>query len=407
MAVKIAAEHAENRHLAGELYDTDSAMGLSGADAEEFASLIETVYDAAIKRARWIDALQQVCAFMHCSAGSLLSSDRIGRFNLNVNWGHEPGYWESYQNHYFHLDPLNAWVFRSTAGDVLVASRSPLWPEVLASAYYREWVEPQGFVDCIGATLEKSPSGAAALACVRREDEGLVDDACSFRIGLILPHFRRALMISRLLDQHDLRVGDFVEAMDALSTCVFFLNGAGELVHSNQSGREILAAGEPLCLVGKSLAATDQSSQIDLRQAVHSMLDFRPESRLERVALTISGANGVSYATHLLPLTSGARRHIGLGAAAVIAVFVRATIIDVASAVSAAARFYNFTPAEARVLAEIVDHGGLENVAGRLGVSRRTVQTHLERLFEKTGSKRQADLVKLVAGYESPLRPRA
>jgi DNA-binding CsgD family transcriptional regulator len=32
-----------------------------------------------------------------------------------------------------------------------------------------------------------------------------------------------------------------------------------------------------------------------------------------------------------------------------------------------------------------------------------TVKTHLGRLFEKTGVGRQADLVKLVAGYSMPL----
>jgi DNA-binding CsgD family transcriptional regulator len=31
------------------------------------------------------------------------------------------------------------------------------------------------------------------------------------------------------------------------------------------------------------------------------------------------------------------------------------------------------------------------------------VKTHLHRVFEKTGAKRQADLVKLMAGYASPL----
>jgi len=33
------------------------------------------------------------------------------------------------------------------------------------------------------------------------------------------------------------------------------------------------------------------------------------------------------------------------------------------------------------------------------------VKTHLARIFEKTGVKRQADLVKVVAGFMSPLAP--
>jgi DNA-binding CsgD family transcriptional regulator len=38
-----------------------------------------------------------------------------------------------------------------------------------------------------------------------------------------------------------------------------------------------------------------------------------------------------------------------------------------------------------------------------LGISEITVKTHLQHIYEKTGSSRQVDLVKLVAGYMSPL----
>ena len=38
-----------------------------------------------------------------------------------------------------------------------------------------------------------------------------------------------------------------------------------------------------------------------------------------------------------------------------------------------------------------------------LGVAETTVKTHLHRVFAKTGTSRQADLVRLVAGYASPL----
>jgi DNA-binding CsgD family transcriptional regulator len=51
----------------------------------------------------------------------------------------------------------------------------------------------------------------------------------------------------------------------------------------------------------------------------------------------------------------------------------------------------------------IVEVGGVPEVAPVLGISETTVKTHLGRLFEKTRTKRQADLVKLVAAFMSPL----
>jgi DNA-binding CsgD family transcriptional regulator len=51
----------------------------------------------------------------------------------------------------------------------------------------------------------------------------------------------------------------------------------------------------------------------------------------------------------------------------------------------------------------IVQIGGVPDVAPVLGIAETRVKTHLQHVFEKTGTKRQADLVKLVAGFVNPL----
>jgi DNA-binding CsgD family transcriptional regulator len=106
---------------------------------------------------------------------------------------------------------------------------------------------------------------------------------------------------------------------------------------------------------------------------------------------------------HVLPLTSGARRCAGLAYNAVAALFVRKVALDSASPPEIIGRMYKLTPMELRVLLAIVDIGGVPEVAASLGVAATTIKTHLSRLFEKTGVGRQADLVKLVAGFSTPL----
>jgi DNA-binding CsgD family transcriptional regulator len=69
----------------------------------------------------------------------------------------------------------------------------------------------------------------------------------------------------------------------------------------------------------------------------------------------------------------------------------------------AIAKHYNLTPAELRVMLAIVEFGGVPDAAQALGIGEGTVKTHLHRLFGKTGATRQADLVKLVAGFSSAL----
>jgi DNA-binding CsgD family transcriptional regulator len=89
--------------------------------------------------------------------------------------------------------------------------------------------------------------------------------------------------------------------------------------------------------------------------------------------------------------------------AAAAAVFVHRAAPDRIAPVEAISRHFSLTPAELRVLIAIVEVGGVPEVASVLGVSETTVRTHLRHLFEKTQTTRQADLVRLVAGYANPL----
>jgi DNA-binding CsgD family transcriptional regulator len=59
-------------------------------------------------------------------------------------------------------------------------------------------------------------------------------------------------------------------------------------------------------------------------------------------------------------------------------------------------RLYALTPAEAAVALRVARGEGLSAVADALGISRSTAQTHLLRIFEKTDTHRQAELVRLL-----------
>jgi DNA-binding CsgD family transcriptional regulator len=77
--------------------------------------------------------------------------------------------------------------------------------------------------------------------------------------------------------------------------------------------------------------------------------------------------------------------------------------LETPSPPQAIAEAYRLTAMELRVLLAIVEVGGVPEVAEALGVAESTIKTHLGRIFAKTNLSRQADLVKLVAGFASPL----
>ena len=58
---------------------------------------------------------------------------------------------------------------------------------------------------------------------------------------------------------------------------------------------------------------------------------------------------------------------------------------------------FGLTRAEGRLLAALFEGCSVPQAAHRLGVARTTARTHLQRVFDKTGARRQGDLLRLVA----------
>jgi DNA-binding CsgD family transcriptional regulator len=54
------------------------------------------------------------------------------------------------------------------------------------------------------------------------------------------------------------------------------------------------------------------------------------------------------------------------------------------------------TPAQAALARELLNGDGIPAVAMRLGISRSTARTHLQELFQRTGTNRQAELVRVI-----------
>jgi DNA-binding CsgD family transcriptional regulator len=65
---------------------------------------------------------------------------------------------------------------------------------------------------------------------------------------------------------------------------------------------------------------------------------------------------------------------------------------------------FGLTAAEAILASQIVRGHGLKACAELIGISEPTARTHLRRIFEKTGTKRQAELVALIYGSRLAVR---
>jgi DNA-binding CsgD family transcriptional regulator/PAS domain-containing protein len=269
---------------------------------------------------------------------------------------------------------------------------------------YRVWGQPQGLVDTANAVLEKSLTSVSCLVVFRHERDGLVDDEMKRRLRLIVPHVRRAVLIGKVLDLKKAEAATFADALDGIRAGMFLVDATGRIVHANAAGHATLDRADILRVAGGRLIAADPQANQILADTFAAAGNGDAAIGIKGIALPLTARDGERHVAHVLPLTSGARRRAGTSYAAAAALFVHKAALDTPSPPEAIAKSYKLTPMELRVLLAVVEVGGRPEVAAALGIAETTVKTHLGRLYEKTEAGRQADLVKIVAGFSNPLR---
>jgi DNA-binding CsgD family transcriptional regulator len=193
------------------------------------------------------------------------------------------------------------------------------------------------------------------------------------------------------------------DALDNLSASVFLVDAEGRIVHANAAAQLVLAARDVLCSAAGRLTACDAAANRILQDALSGGGNRNVPIDNKGMALPLMARDGTRYVASVLPLTAGVRRRSGMAYAATAAVFVNEAVLDARSLPEIIVKAYKLTPTELRILLAVIEGGGIREVAEALGVAESTVKTHLGRVFEKTGTSRQADLVRLIAGFSSSL----
>jgi DNA-binding CsgD family transcriptional regulator len=370
-------------------------------DQQHLSDLIGAVYDAAIDPSLWESAIVRVADFVGGCGAALFCKD-VGAYHAAGLHGF------GYQK------PLPVALFRQIypaaqghfLGDLEVPiATSDLIPfeDFTQTELYRQWAEPQGIVDFLSAVVDRTAISTAIFGIFRHKRNGVVDDQARRQMSLVAPHIRRSVLIGRMFEFKAAEVATFVDTFDGLAAGMFLVDASARLIHANAAGNAILGTSDILSLASGRLVAGDAQVDRALRDVFVAAGQGDAALGSKGIAIPLVGRDGERYVAHALPLTSGARRRAGVIYTAVAALFIRKADLAVPAAPHAIGSAFKLTPTELRVLLAIVEVGGIPEVATAFGVADTTIRTHVSRLFEKTGTARQADLVKLVAGYATPL----
>jgi DNA-binding CsgD family transcriptional regulator len=268
--------------------------------------------------------------------------------------------------------------------------------------FFTEWAEPAGYRDTATGVIMRTENLFGSFNMHTPPTRDLVGPKELAVVELLLPHLRRAVTISDLIDMRSIATVAFATTLDTLAVAVVLVDGEGRIRHANAAAQAMLSAGAPILSHHGELRAGSPQATTVLAAAIRRAAMNETELGFAGIGVPVAGVGGQPAIAHVLPLKSGTLRpDLSLGAIA--AVFITPAQQTALPSAEALAALYELTPTEARVLVEIASGKNRGAAAESLGIADSTVKTHLARVFEKTHTSEQGELAKLVASLTPPI----
>jgi DNA-binding CsgD family transcriptional regulator/PAS domain-containing protein len=370
---------------------------------QTLSSLIGSIYDCVLDPSRWEQTLVDVNVALDCHNAMLTLSDlRHHRLLMHKSVGMEPYWQEQLKQHVPEVHALLVEPLASSPDEPLLVSRQLTRSYQETSPFVQNFLKPQGIVDIMQLFLIHTPTRLAGVGIGRHERHGIVTEREVELARLLIPHLRRAVTISDVLDVRTIERAWMAEALNALRCAVVLTDGRGAILHANRAAEEMLCDGGLIRGAGGALQATTPSAAAELRAAIKLAAEDETEIGKTGLAIRLTGLDAPPVLAHVLPMTGGDLR-TRLQPATVAAVFIGGPP-DEQDAATAIAATYGLTPAETRVLASLLAGRTLAETAAALGIAATTARSHLDHIFAKTGVFRQAELMRLGARVAPPTK---
>ncbi|TXL74468.1 helix-turn-helix transcriptional regulator [Vineibacter terrae] len=180
------------------------------------------------------------------------------------------------------------------------------------------------------------------------------------------------------------------------------LDKRAHVVFANPQAEALLASSQALRVKGGRLTACHATADAALQAALAPSLRSAGDAHPGVVDLALLRPGQRPLAVSVVPVSQRVTDRLDAGRRVAAMILVADPQMRRSLRLEGFMQACGLTPAEGRVLAAIVEGDGLERIAGRLGVGRATVKTHLNRILAKTGTTRQHALVRLVAASGLP-----
>ncbi len=357
-------------------------------------ALVGLVYEAAQNPARWPEFLEAYARLLEAPMAAFHRHRFDQRTSeLGMTFGISAPFRSSYHVQYSETN-----IFRDrgrhlyTQGRVLFDEEICSRDTLRKTLFYNEYLLPIGGVFSASGVIDRSSDEALVITALRSPRQQQWSDADLKVIQLLLPHITRGHEIEKRLRLLAAGIG----ALDDLDVGVVFVRGSADVVYANRTAEEIFTKGDGLTIRDGHVHATESSEDAGLRQAIRNATAAAP-SAICPTALPIPRPSlRAAYQVVTTPLVQSLPALMGMPSPNAMMI-----IIDPeerrAISPTVLESLYGLTPREAELASLVSTGAAVQMAAGDLGMSYETARSHLRRVFEKTCTSRQGELVALLA----------
>lgn len=269
----------------------------------------------------------------------------------------------------------------------------------LESLDFYEYLKTYNVSDLIGFDVYDAPSHIRLrLRLVRIGGAPAFSSEDRARLESIVPLMNNALKLYSAYTQNSFIETFYEDLLGSMDIASVVLNAKLEVLSANKQAQKILTAKDGVFLRRNLLHCSHSSDQQKLDTACRELMEKAQEKEQapHTCSITIDRTSSdMKWDVHIRAVE---KRDVAFGEdGPELVLLLQGPVRDCAPSQSRLIERFGVTPAEAKLVAHLVDGLTLTAAAEALGVSRNTARSQLSSIFTKTGVNRQTQLVKLVS----------
>jgi DNA-binding CsgD family transcriptional regulator len=367
---------------------------------DERERLLDLIYDAAVEPVIFDEVLRRISALTNASGALLEGFSYYGEYSSFHNqFGLDPERKILHEAFYLQNPWADAMVTKPE-GRIYRSDELVNISSLKKTAFYADMLKPQDKLHSAMAALANRADFIVALHFMRSEKAGAWADDELEKIRFFIPHLQRAAKLRLRLHEYSLLGQAKLDTLDLISTGVLLLDGAAKVIFANRTADRLFSRETPIVRISRdhTLAGGSSRDTDFLRQMIDATLLGGPGGVLlisDPVSEAVVSIAPIRSQTSERLLDSGMRTPK-------VAVFVSDTARKQLPPPSLLAHRYGLTPMETKVASELASGRPLETCSGELGIGINTFKTHARRIYNKTGTRGQADLIRMLVNL-SPI----